>query len=334
MKRLIQCQVFAVLLSIVLSAFVHAADFKPVVIYPSSTILDGSFSESVYTGVQKFVEETGIRPVEIAIDNAAERDAAIRELAATQHSPIIAVGYSHIDIIRESADSHPELQFTVIDAIIDRPNVQSITFAEHEGSFLVGILAAMASDSKTIGFVGGMDIPLIRKFACGYRQGAAYVNSDIEVLENMIGTSPQAWNNIEKARQLAAMQLEEGADVIYAAAGRSGLGVLHEAAEKNKLSIGVDSNQNHLYPGSVLTSMLKRVDTAIYSVLQSARENSWNPGHTLWGLSNGGVGWSFDNHNSGLITEEMRTAVESASAKIEKGDLSVHDYTINNICAL
>ena len=216
--------------------------------------------------------------------------------------------------------------------VVDQPNVQSIVFKEHEGSFLVGMIAALASETGKVGFVGGMDIPLIRRFACGYEQGVMYVNPDAQVYQNMTGTTPAAWNDPVKGGELAKSQFDRGADIVFAAAGGTGLGVLQAAADSGKLSIGVDSNQNYLHPGSVLTSMLKRVDVAAYEVYTTAMADTWEAGIKDLGLAEDGVGWALDEHNRSLITDEMEAQVEAARAAIVAGEMSVHDYMSSNSC--
>ena len=192
--------------------------------------------------------------------------------------------------------------------MVEQPNVQSVVFKEHEGSFLVGMAAALASKTGKVGFVGGMDIPLIRNFAHGYEQGVKHVDPDAEVFVNMTGTTPAAWNDPAKGAELAQSQFDRGADVVYAAAGGTGLGVLQAAADSGKLSIGVDSNQNYLHPGSVLTSMLKRVDVAVYNAFKTAMEGTWEPGVKSLGLAEDGVGYALDEHNRELITRRDRAA--------------------------
>src|SRR5918997_1029808 len=212
-------------------------------------------------------------------------------------------------------------KFAIVDAVVDLPNVRSLVFKEHEGSYLVGMLAAMASKSGKIGFVGGMDIPLIRKFACGYVQGAKAANPNIEIFQNMTGDTGAAWNDPVKGGELAKSQIERGADVIYHAAGGTGMGVLQAAADAGKLGIGVDSNQNHLHPGSVLTSMLKRVDNAVYDTFMDAHKGEWTAGVQTLGLAEDGVGWALDDNNQALITEDMKAKVEEAKSKIVAGEV-------------
>ncbi|MFN4099721.1 MAG: BMP family protein, partial [Pararhodobacter sp.] len=210
------------------------------------------------------------------------------------------------------------------------PNVRSIVFTEHEGSYLVGMLAAMASESGTVGFVGGMDIPLIRRFACGYAQGVMAANPDANVIVNYTGTTPAAWNDPVRGGEITSAQISQGADVVYAAAGGTGVGVLQTAADQNILSIGVDSNQNFMHPGQVLTSMLKRVDNAVFEAFTSGAE--METGIHVMDLASGGVGWALDEFNEELITEEMREAVAAAETAIASGETAVHDYMADNSC--
>ena len=309
-----------------------AAEIKPAVVFDMGGKFDKSFNEGIWNGAEKFKEETGIAYGEFEVANEAQREQALRNFARRGYNPIIAVGFGQAPALEKVAPEYPDTSFSIIDMVVDQPNVQSIVFKEQEGSFLVGILAAMASKTGKVGFVGGMDIPLIRKFACGYEQGVRYADSGAEVYQNMTGTTPAAWNDPVKGGELARSQFDRGADVIYAAAGGTGLGVLQAAADSGKLSIGVDSNQNHLQPGSVLTSMLKRVDVAAFEVYKTAMEGTWTPGIKVLGLKEDGVGWALDEHNRPLVTEEMAAAVEKARAGIIAGEIAVHDYSSDNSC--
>jgi basic membrane protein A len=210
--------------------------------------------------------------------------------------------------------------------VVDLPNVQSVTFREEQSSFLVGMAAAMASKTGKVGFVGGMDIPLIRKFALGYVEGAKYVNGKIEVFQNMTGTTPAAWSDPTKGAELARAQFGRGADVVYHAAGATGTGVLQAAKDEGKLGIGCDSNQDYLHPGSVLTSALKRVDTAVYQAFADARKGTWRAGPVVLGLAEDGVGYSIDEFNRKLITPEMEKRLDDAKAAIIAGTIKVTEY--------
>ena len=311
---------------------VLAAEISPAVVFDMGGKFDKSFNEGVYNGVERFKQETGISYREFEVTNEAQREQAMRNMARRGSDPIIGVGFAQAPAVEKVAGEFPDLRFAIIDMVVDLPNVQSIVFKEHEGSFLVGMLAAMASKTGKVGFVGGMDIPLIRKFACGYVQGVKHVNANATIFQNMTGTTPSAWNDPTKGKELAQSQFDRGADVVYHAAGGTGIGVLQAAAESGKLGIGVDSNQNHLHPGSVLTSMLKRVDIAAYNVYKSAHDGTWKPGIQVLGLAEEGVGWSLDDNNAKLISADMKAKVAAAKADIISGKIAVHDYMADNAC--
>jgi len=239
-------------------------------------------------------------------------------------------GFAFGDVLNKVAPDFPNTKFGIADMVVDQPNVKSIVFNEHEGSYLVGMMAAMASKTGTVGFIGGMDIPLIRKFGCGYAQGVLAANPEAKVVLNMTGTTPAAWNDPVKGAELAKAQKAQGADVIYAAAGGTGIGVLQTAADEGILSIGVDSNQNYMHPGQVLTSMIKRVDNAVYEAFKEG--DNLTAGINVMGLANDGVGYAMDENNASLVTPEMQAAVDAASAKIKSGEIVVHDYMTDNTC--
>ena len=314
-------------------SFTAVADVvKPGVVYDLGSKFDKSFNEGVYNGAAKFRTDTGIEFREFEVQTDSQRVQALRNFARRGRDPILAVGFQYASAMDKVAPEFPDTRFAVIDAVVERPNVQSIVFREHEGSFIVGILAAMAAEGGRIGFVGGMDVPLIRRFACGYVLGARHARPGIEVFQNMTGTTGAAWNDPVKGGELAKSQFDRGAEVVYHAAGTTGLGVLQAAADAGGLGIGVDSNQNHLHPGHVLTSMLKRVDVAAYDVFDSARRDVWQPGVRVLGLAENGVGWSLDEHNEALITPIMKAAAEEAARRIIAGEIKVHDYVTEGAC--
>nr|WP_246473013.1 BMP family ABC transporter substrate-binding protein [Pelagibacterium limicola] len=306
---------------------------QPAVIYDLGGKFDKSFNESSFEGATMWAEETGEAFLELEIQNDAQREQAIRRFASQGANPVVMAGFSWGTALGTVAAEFPETNFVIIDGVVDLPNVQSILFDEHTGSFLVGVLAAMTSESNVIGFVGGMDIPLIHKFYCGYAQGAKAVNADITVIESYTGTTPAAWNDPVTAGELARAASDAGADVVFAAAGGSGMGVLQMMADLGKYSIGVDANQNYMHPGSVLTSMLKRVDVAVYNSFMNAGDaDTFTPGITVIGLSEEGVGYALDEHNEALLTDEMIEAAEDYKARIIAGEVEVHDYTTDSTC--
>ena len=309
-----------------------AADIKPAVVYDLGGKNDKSFNESAYMGAEKFKADTGIAYRDFEPQNDSQREQALRKFAEQGFTPIVAIGFSQAQAVEKVASDFPDLQFAIVDMVVEKPNVASIVFKEHEGSYLVGVLAALASKSGKVGFVGGMDIPLIRRFACGYVGGVKSAKADAEVFQNMTGTTGAAWRDPVKGGELAKSQFDRGADVVYHAAGGTGIGVLQAAADAGKLGIGVDSNQNGLHPGKVLTSMLKRVDVATYNVFKMGQDGTFKPGLTVLGLSEGGVGWALDDNNKDLITPEMKAAVDKAEADIKAGTVQVHDYMADSAC--
>ncbi len=314
---------FAALTLAASSAFAQ----QPAVIFDMGGKFDKSFNQAGYDGAERWKKESGKAYMEFEISNPTQREQAARRMAERGANPIVGIGFSQGSAIEKVAKEFPKLQFAIIDSVVNLPNVQSIVFAEHEGSFLVGMMAALASKSGKVGFVGGMDIPLIRKFQCGYEQGAKYANPKVEVVGNMTGTTPAAWNDPARGAELAKAQFAGGVDVVFAAAGGTGVGVYQAAKDAGKLAIGVDSNQNHLQPGTMLTSMLKRVDVAVYNVSMGHK-----PGVTVLGLKEGGVDYAMDEHNAKLVTAEMKKKVDAAKADIIAGKIKVVDYMANNAC--
>ena len=316
-----------------IGTFAYAqSTIKPAVVYANGGKFDKSFNEGVSNGVEKFKAETKIAVADFEPVNETQFEQAERRFAQRGQDPIIAVGFSQAEALTKVAKEYPKIRFTIIDSVVALPNVQSVLFKEHEGSFLVGVLAALKSQSGKIGFVGGMDIPLIRRFECGYRQGIRYVNPKAELIANMTGTTPAAWNDPGRGAELAKGQFDRGVDVVYAAAGNTGTGVLQAAKDRGKYAIGVDSNQNYIHPGTMLTSMMKRVDLAAYRSFKAAQEGTWKGGTEVLGLKEGGVDWALDQYNEPLVTPEMKAKVEAAKADIISGKITVVDYMANNAC--
>ncbi|MCP8885273.1 BMP family ABC transporter substrate-binding protein [Devosia sp. XJ19-1] len=308
------------------AAFADAA-----LVYDGGGKFDKSFNEAAYMGAEKFKAEGGAYQ-DLEISGDAMREQAVRQFAARGNNPIVLPGFSWETALRAVAPEFPDTKFTIIDTVVDLPNVQSVVFKEQEGSYLVGILAAMKSESGKIGVVPAFNFTLLEAFACGYAQGAKSVNPDIEVLETYVGTGFEAFNDPVKATEVAKSQLDQGVDVIFQVSGGSGAGVLQAAADAGKYGIGVDSNQNHLHPGSVLTSMLKRVDVAAYNAMKGVEDGTWAPGTIVLGLAEEGVGAAIDEHNAELITPEMQAALDKATADIISGAVTVHDYRSDESC--
>ncbi len=319
--------------AVALSATAQAADVKPAVIYDMGGKFDKSFNEGVWNGVKRFQDETGIEVMEFEVTNETQREQAMRRMAERGATVILGVGFAQADAIAKVSAEFPDTQFSIIDVSwLDGANLRQYAFKEHEGSYLVGVAAAKASETGKVGFIGGMDIPLISKFACGYVGGAKSVNADIEVYQNMTGTTPSAWNDPAKGAELTRSQIDRGADVVYHAAGGTGGGVIQAAADAGKLAIGVDSNQNGLAPGSVLTSMLKRVDVAAYNTFMDAKNDAFTSGVQILGVAEGGVGWALDENNASLITADIKAAIDAAEADILSGKVKVHDYLTDSNC--
>jgi basic membrane protein A and related proteins len=271
MKRLILGLMAASAMSV--SAF--AQDIAPAIVYDLGGKFDKSFNEAAYNGAEAFKKETGIEYKDFEVQQEAQREQALRRFAEEGLNPIVMAGFAWASALEKVADEFPETNFAIIDMVVEKPNVRSVVFKEQEGSYLVGMMAAMASQTGTVGFVGGMDIPLIRRFGCGYVGGVKAAKADAKVIQNMTGDTPAAWNDPTKGGEITRSQIDQGADVIYHAAGGTGVGVLQAAADAGKLGIGVDSNQNALHPGKVLTSMIKRVDTAVYNAFMDAKNGQF-----------------------------------------------------------
>ena len=300
------------------AAVATTASADPAVIFDLGGKFDKSFNESSFEGAQRWAEETGGSFAEFELQDEAQREQAIRRFAEQGYNPIIMAGFMSATPLQGIAPDYPDTKFVIIDAVVDAPNVRSVVFNEQEGSYLVGMMAALASETGTVGFVGGMDIPLIRKFACGYAEGVKAVNPEATVIANFTGTTPAAWNDPAKGSELTLAQIGQGADVVYAAAGATGVGVLQTAADQDILSIGVDANQNYLHPGEVLTSMLKRVDNAVYDAMTAGPEVE--TGINVMGVANEGVGYALDDNNASLIPEDMKAQVDAAAAQMAYGD--------------
>ncbi|MFO1227232.1 BMP family protein [Roseateles sp.] len=310
-----------------LAALATAHAQQPAVIFDMGGRFDKSFNQAAYTGAEQWKKETGQAYLEFEISNDTQRVQALRRMAEKKASPIIGIGFAQASAMQQVAKDFPKTQFVIIDGKVDLPNVQSVLFKEHEGSYVVGALAAMVSKTGKLGFVGGMDIPLIRKFQCGYEQGVKATNPKAEVFSNMTGTTSAAWNDPTRGGELAKAQFAKGADVIFAAAGGTGTGVYQAAKDASKLAIGVDSNQNHVQPGTMLTSMVKRVDVAVYTALKS-----WKGGVQVLGLKEGAVDYALDEHNAKLIPPPLKAKVDAVKADIVAGKIKVADYMADSAC--
>lgn len=287
---------------------------------------DKSFNSAAWQGVERAKKELGILLRDVEPGDPTSIEPCLRAFAERRYDLIIGVGFAQAPIIENVARDYPDLNFAIIDSNISLPNVASLIFKEHEGSFLVGMIAARTSKTGKIGFVGGMDIPLIHKFLVGYEEGAKYAREDIKVIPNFVGITDTAWNNPSKGKELAKSQIDSGCDVIFQAAGNSGLGVFDAAEETGRFAIGVDSNQNWIKPGFILTSMIKRVDVAVYATVKEVVEKRFRGGVHLYGLDNDGVGFALDQYNEKLIPKELLDELSVAKEKIVNGEIKVTDY--------
>jgi basic membrane protein A len=303
---------------------------KPALIYVlGDKDSDRAFVDAARTGAERAQTELGVNFLEYRMHAGQDVTSQIKKAADEGASPIIAVGFQNVMPVLNLAERYPDTQFTVIDGLVPPlfPNVQSVIFKDHEGAFLVGIIAAHHTKSNHIGFIGGMDVPIIRNFAMGFVQGVRYANAKVEVDVEMIGSTTKAWSSPSDAKKIALKQYENGADVIFAAAGGSGLGVLEAAKETDNFAIGVDINQNALYPGHVLTSLIKRVDIAVYNALKTAQENQWSPGIKYLGLKESALDYAVDEYNRHLMSEELIDKVATAKERITNGLITVEMYS-------
>src|SRR5215468_6776845 len=294
-------------IALVLAAFfvpdqLISAEFKVGLVLDRGGKDDKSFNSSAYQGATEAKNKLGIylKFVEAADDNAFEP--LLQSFARKDFDLMIGIGFAQKEAIKKVAAQFPNKHFAIVDAQVDAPNVRSLMFEEHEGAYLVGAIAAMTSKTGKIGFVGGMDIPLIRRFEMGYEAGAKKINPQVTVLANFVGITSEAWNNPPKGKELAVSQYDSGADIVFAAAGASGLGVFDAAEEKKKFAIGVDANQDWMKPGLILTSMLKRVDLAVYSTIEDSKAGKFSGGIKRFRLADKGIDYSVDKYNEKILT--------------------------------
>jgi basic membrane protein A len=293
---------------------------------------DRSFNAAAWEGVKRAAKDFPIVLRDVEPGNPTSIEPAMRAFAERGYDLIIGVGFAQAPIMEVVAKDYPNVQFAIIDGVSQLPNVASLVFKEHEGSYLVGMIAAKTSRTGVLGFLGGMDIPLIHRFATGYEEGARSVNPKIIVIPNYVGVTDGAWNNPGKGKELALSQISKGADVIFTAAGNSGLGAFDAVEQYGKKDgraerfvIGVDSNQNGVKPGYVLTSMVKRVDNAVYQIVKDRTEGKFQGGIHVYGLESDGVAYSLDKNNEQLITPEILKEVDEAKQKIISGQIKVTD---------
>lgn len=305
---------------------------------------DRSFNAAAWDGVKRAERELPVCVYDVEPGNPTSIEPAMRAFAEKNFDLIVGVGFAQGPIMQRVATDYPNIKFAIIDGVIfeadgktPKSNVASLVFREHEGSYLVGMIAASKSKTGVLGFLGGMDIPLIHRFQKGYEEGAKAVNPNATVIANYVGVNDAAWNNPAKGKELALAQIEKGADVIFTAAGNSGLGAFdaveqygrNPQGEANKFVIGVDSNQNGVKPGFVLTSMVKRVDNAVYDAVKEILEGRFQGGFHVFGLDKDGVAYALDENNKALISDEVLSKVNEAKSKIIVGEIKVTDAMAN-----
>lgn len=287
---------------------------------------DKSFNSAAYLGATKAQSELGIELKYVEATDSNSIETLHRSFAKKDFDLIIGIGFAQMEAVKKIAGQFPNKKFAIVDGDVKAANVKSLLFEEHEASYLVGVIAALKSKTGKIGFIGGMDIPLIRRFEMGYKAGVEKINKTQPVISNYIGVTGEAWNNPAKAKELALGQYNSGVEIIFVAAGASGSGVFDAAEEKKKLAIGVDSNQNWIKPGFILTSMLKRVDVAVYETIKETKEGQFKAGSAQFGLQNKGVDYALDQYNEKLITTDMKQKVEDIKAQIIAKKIEVPDF--------
>lgn len=289
---------------------------------------DKSFNTSAYEGATKAQKELGIELKYVEATDTNSLEVMHRNFAQKKYDLIIGIGFAQTDAVKKVSALFPQTQFAIVDGEVKANNVRALLFEEHEGSFLVGAAAAVKSKTGIIGFIGGMDIPLIRRFQKGFEAGVKYVNPKATLINNYIGVTGEAWNNPAKAKEIALAQIGQKADVIFHAAGASGAGLFDAAAEKKIFAIGVDSNQNWIKPGVVLTSMLKRVDVAVYDTIKAAVDKKFEAGVIRFGLKNSGVDWALDKNNESLWSAAEKAKLADIKKQIVAQKISVPDYYV------
>ena len=300
----------------------HAA-LKVGLIYDVTGRGDLSFCDAAYAGAKKAKDEWGFKLTEVTPSQSTDTELTLRRLAKLKYDLIIGVGFLFQEPMNRVAGDFPDVKFALIDAVIEQPNVASLTYRAHEGTFLAGVIAALKTETKQIGFVGGMKVPLVEAFEIGYHAGIQAVNADVEFVADYVGVTPQAFNDPTRGKELALAQYNSGVDIILAAAGASGLGVLEAAKTVKKSIIWVDSNGNNLAPGLVLTSVIKGVEISVYETIKNVQEGNFSGGLKDYGLKEGGVEYIVDDVNRSLLSAEILEQVEAFKAKIIAGEIVV-----------
>lgn len=284
---------------------------------------DLSFCDAAYIGAKKASDKWDIKLTEVNPGQSTDTEMALRRLAKLKYDLIIGVGFLFREPMNRVAVDFPNVNFALIDAVAEPTNVASLIYKAHEGTFLAGVIAALKTETKKVGFVGGMKIPLVEAFEIGFATGIKETNPNIELLVNYVGVTPQAFDDPAKGKELALAQYNKGVDIIIAAAGASGLGVLEAAKETEKYIIWVDSNGNGLIPGQVLTSIIKGVELSVYQMIENVVSGTFTGGLKNYGLKEGGIEYIVDKDNKTLLSEDILKKVEEFKAKIVAGEIVV-----------
>ena len=295
---------------------------------------DKSFNQSAYEGFLKAQKDFALSPESKYVTVREESQSAqfIRTFSLEKCNLIVAIGFNNADMVGKIASQFPNQTYVVVDSPIQGKNIEAITFQEHEGAFLMGAIAALKTKTQKIGFIGGMEIPLIKRFELGFEAGAKHINPKIKLSQSFVGLTSAAWNNPSKAKELALSMYEQGVDIIFVAAGASSQGVFDAVQEANRKSktkdyvIGVDSNQNYLAPGMVLTSMEKKVDVEVYAAIQRFVNHKFASGVTAYGFQDGGIEWALDSYNTPLFKPEEIKKINSIKKSLMENKISPPDY--------
>ena len=302
------------------------APLRVTMVYPSDCVGSAAYCDAFHIGVKAAEEKLGITLIEV---NGMENDPIATEMllrdAAQNSELVLTAGYQMGDVLARVAPEFPDVKFAIFDVVLDIANVASVNYKSNEGSFLVGAIAALKTKSGKIGYIGGVDVPLLREFEAGYVAGIQAINPDAEISVEYISESVAGFGQPDRAKELALAQYENGIDVIYVAAGGSGQGVLEAAQEQQKFIIWVDSNGNHLAPGIVLTSMTKEISASVQRIIRETTNGNFMAGVRYFGLEDGGVSYAVDEHNQSLLADDIITTVESLKAKIIAGEIVVPD---------
>jgi len=307
-----------------------AEDFRVALVLDKGGKDDKSFNNAAFVGAEKAKNELGIKLKYVEATDDAAIEGMVRSFAQKKFDLIIAIGFSMAESIKHVAQAYPGLKFALVDSEVKLPNVRSVMFEEHQGSYLVGALAGLMTKTGKIGFLGGMDVPLIRRFQRGFEAGIKKTNPTAQLSTSYVGVTPEAWNNPAKAKELALAQYNGGVDILFGAAGASNFGMFDAAEDQKKFAIGVDSNQNWVKPGFVLTSMLKRVDVAVFDVIKATKAGNFTAGTVRFGLKNSGVDYALDQYNEKLVPADVRQKVEKIKADIASGKIKVPDFYEKN----